>query len=642
VSRSTLAVFAAYLLLSVAMTWPLIPGFGHDVPGDLGDSLLNLWIIAWGAEQVPRMLTGQAAVADYWNANIFHPEPLALSFSEHLFGQVLQILPVYHLTGNVILSYNLLFVSSFALSGLGMYVLVRNLLGEPPGFSGPAFVAGLVYAFVPFRIAQVAHIQSVSSQWMPLALYGFRRFIQTGRRRALAGGSGALLLQNWSCGYYLVFFAPFVPLFVIHQIVALGKVRDWRVWTSFAVAALVVAAGTWPFLALYLEAQRVHGFERSAGEVIRFSADVYSYFTAPEALQLWGNVMQAYPKPEGELFFGVMPMVLALVAMAAGTRLDVRRPIVAFLVGLAAIQLAAFIAILLTGGFVSSLIGVPVRATNPTRMLWGMLVVGAVLLAVSPQTRARARAAMQSPLALSLVLLAFAMWLSLGPLPQSRGRILNGLGLYGFFYDHVPGFDGLRVPARYAMIAAVFLSIAAGFGVRALVAGRRQAVVLTAALCVVFLAESAFAPMPLNRTWAAAGGVIPPDRVEPPESAPAVYRELAQLPDAHVVVEFPFGDPAWELRYVYYTTVHWKRLVNGYSGGFPQNYKVRVARLQRVTEDPDGAWQSVTAAGVTHAIVHDEAFPSGAADVVHQWLRARGAGEIGRYGGDVLYAVPRK
>ena len=92
---------------------------------------------------------------------------------------MLQILPVYHLTGNLILSYNLLFLSSFVLSGLGMYLLVRELLGERPGVTQAAFVAGLIFAFVPIRIAQVAHIQSVSSQWMPLALYGFRRFIVT-------------------------------------------------------------------------------------------------------------------------------------------------------------------------------------------------------------------------------------------------------------------------------------------------------------------------------------------------------------------------------------------------------------------------------------------------------------------------------
>ena len=121
-------VVFAYVALAVIITWPLAIGVHRDVPGDLGDALLNMWILGWGAENVPRLLTGQISLQDYWNANIFHPEPLALSLSEHLFGQVLQILPVYWLTGNLILSYNLLFLSSFVLSGLAMFLLARELL----------------------------------------------------------------------------------------------------------------------------------------------------------------------------------------------------------------------------------------------------------------------------------------------------------------------------------------------------------------------------------------------------------------------------------------------------------------------------------------------------------------------------------
>ena len=140
---------AAYLLITLVMTWPLVAGLASDVPGDLGDSLLNMWILGWGAEHLPRVLTGQMTWGEFWNANIFHPEPLALSLSEHLFGQVLQILPVYYLTGNLILCYNLLFLSSFALSGLGAYLLVRDLIGDHEwhptgrvnGFSYAAFIA---------------------------------------------------------------------------------------------------------------------------------------------------------------------------------------------------------------------------------------------------------------------------------------------------------------------------------------------------------------------------------------------------------------------------------------------------------------------------------------------------------------------
>ena len=72
------------------MTWPLVTGLGSDVPGDLGDSLLNMWILGWGVEHVPTLLTFQIGWADYWNANIFHPDPLALALSEHLFGQTLR------------------------------------------------------------------------------------------------------------------------------------------------------------------------------------------------------------------------------------------------------------------------------------------------------------------------------------------------------------------------------------------------------------------------------------------------------------------------------------------------------------------------------------------------------------------------
>ena len=74
--------------------------------------------------------------ANFWNANIFHPEPLTLAYSEHLFAQAVQILPVYALTGNIILCYNLLFLSTFVLSGLGMFLFVRESpAARAPGLS---------------------------------------------------------------------------------------------------------------------------------------------------------------------------------------------------------------------------------------------------------------------------------------------------------------------------------------------------------------------------------------------------------------------------------------------------------------------------------------------------------------------------
>ena len=636
------------------MTWPLLPGITRDVPGDLGDSLLNMWILGWGAEHIPRVATGQMPLAEFWNANIFHPEPLALSFSEHLFGQVLQILPIYHLTGNLILSYNLLFLSSIFLSAVGMYLLVADLLGGTANARRAAFAAGLFYAFVPMRIAQVAHIQSVSSQWMPLALYGFRRFLvaptpvwSISRLRPLAGGTAALLMQNWSCGYYLIFFAPAVVVFVLHQIAANGLARDWRIWATFGVAAVVVGLGTLPFLVLlYLAGLNIHAIERPFGEVVKFSADVFSYFTAPEALRIWGRWLQAYPKAEGELFFGIVPMALAALALlerapaigavrfeTSRTRL-LARVIGAFVV----VQSVGFVAILLTGGFITSVLGVTVRANNPARLLTGIALGSALLLALSADLRKLARDAARSPLMLAVVLTIFAWWMSLGPLPQVKGQILPAFGLYGWFYEHVPGFDGLRVPARYAMVGALFLSIVAAYGAAALLHLVRRPALIATAIAALFTVEAAFVPMPLNHTWGD-GQIVPPPRIQPASRAPSVYKALAAMPQSLVITEFPFGDPAWELRYVYYSTVHWKRLVNGYSGAFPRGYYLRAARLQRLGENPHDAWQVLRGTGTTHVIVHHNALSARDAESIERWLTERGAIQAGRFDSDTLWAI---
>jgi hypothetical protein len=653
-ARELAFVLALYSVLTCVMTWPLVSGLTRDVPGDLGDSLLNMWILGWGAESVPRLLTGGMTPADFANANIFHPEPLALAFSEHLFAQVIQILPVYHLTGNLILCYNLLFLGTFLLSGAGMYLLVRDMTGSRTA----AFFAGLVFAFVPYRVAQISHLQVLSSQWMPFVLFGFRRYITAGSRKGLTGGSAALLMQNWSCGYHLLYFAPFVVLFVVHQVITSDRWREARVWLAFTGAAVVVAAGTLPFLWLYLEAQWVHGFERPFAEIVGYSGDVFSYFTASESLRLLGRVMQAWRKPEGELFLGFVPMIVATAAVIAALRESWRdralpshaavsdRPLGSrFVTALAATGVVVFcallvglIAILLTGGFVVPIGPIQIRATNARRLLTQLALLLTLALIASARVRHAAGRFVGSPAGFAAIAFLIAVWLSLGPIAHSRGERIEGIGLYGVLLEHVPGFEGLRVPARFAMIAALFLSLLSGVGIARLLKlhARPATVAAVSLLSIAFLAESAFAPMPLNLTWGD-GGVVPPARVMRAAEAPAVYRHLATLPGHAAVAELPFGDPAWELRYVYYSTVHWKRILNGYSGGFPQPYKVRVARLQRYRAEPDEAWNALQSAGTTHVIVHEAAMPPEEAQSVRNWLETHGAREVGRFDRDVLY-----
>jgi len=645
-----------YTLLALVLTWPLALGLGSDVPGDLGDSLLNMWILGWGAEHVPGLVTGSIGWSEFWNANIFHPDPLALALSEHLFGQVLQILPVYWLTGNIILCYNLLFMSTFALSAFGTYLLVRDLTGDKRA----AFIAGLVYGFLPYRIASVPHVQVMSSQWMPFALYGFNRYVATGSNRALLGGTASLVMQNWSCGYYLLYFAPFVPLFVVHRMWTAARLKDIRLWASLAGAAVATLALTLPFLFPYQRAQQLFGIERPFGEVVLFSANVWSYITASENLKLWGKVLRFYPHGEGETFLGFAPWLLASGAIAGLARSAFRKDasvpsvspwltyVSAFLLLAVVTQLFAVMSVVLFGGFDFAFIS----ARTPQRLLLQFVMALALLLAISPRARIETARLMRSPIVFAFAATILAMWLSLGPLPNAGEARVSGFGLYGLLYDYVPGFNGVRVPARYAMIAGLFLAILAGYGmqwllsVRALIPISRFLIPVTSFLILV---EGAAIPMEINRTWNQ-NEAVPPARVysygrldggSPGEGVPPVYARVKQLPEGTAITEFPFGDAAWEIRYVYYAAAHWKPITNGYSGSFPSRYKERVARLQRIAKDPEGAWQSLKDSGSTHVVLHRNAFANGAdADTVESWLKAHGAKELERFpDNDILLSV---
>ena len=662
-SRSAPLAALIYFAISVALTWPLLPGMASDVPGDLGDSLLNMWILAWGAEHVPRLLTGSMSWAEYWNANIFHPDPLALALSEHLFGQTLQILPVYWLTGNIILCYNLIFISTFALSAFGTYLLVHDLTGDKRA----AFIAGLVYGFLPYRIASVPHVQVMSSQWMPFALWGLNRFVGSrepgaGRREAETGirgyaalvfGTFALVMQNWSCGYYLLYFAPFVPLFVLHRMWSLGTLRSVRTWVGLIAAAAVTLVLSLPFLFPYAEVQTRFGFERTFGEVVLYSANVWSYITASENVWLWGKALRYYPHGEGETFLGFVPWLLALAALGSlvwpgfGARHSPassvsrwRAPVVGVLVFAVITQLIAVVSVFLWGGFDLKIFGLSISARTPQRLVMQFLVAFVLLLAVSPRARVEVARISRSPIALAFVATVLAMWLSLGPIPKAGDSLVSGLGLYNVLYELVPGFNGVRVPARYAMIAGLFLALAAGYGVRYLqtrVQGSTAQAVLLSVLGFLILIEGAAIPMELNRAW---GGseAIPPARIAPASQTAPVYARIATLPAGTAITEFPFGDPAWEIRYVYYASTHWKPITNGYSGNFPPRYKERVARLQRVKTDPAAAWQSLRDSGTTHVVIHRNAYANRAdADTVEAWLKERGASEVERFAdGDIL------
>jgi hypothetical protein len=638
-----------YLLATLAMSWPLALQIDRAPAGDLGDPLLNAWILAWGSEHFTALLGGDlGAFSQWWNANIFHPSPLALAYSEHLAPQVLMGLPIWWLTRNVLLVYNVLYLASMVLSGLGMFLLVRELTGRPRA----ALVAGLFFAFVPYRIAQTAHLQVLWSQWMPFVLYALRCYFERGRRRALVGALSALVAQQLSCGYYLVYFSPFVALYVIWEITARRRWHDWRLLATMAAGAILDLAIVWPFVSPYLQLRELGFQPRPLREVARFSADTTAYFAVHEGNRVWGSVLRSLPRPENELFGGLIPLVMAALGLAAiararwtatedlSTRHGWRRWVGPGCAVLAVIGSVAIVTYVLTGGTTLRLAGLPlvrVRTIDRGLILFGLGLSG--LFVVSP--RARAWCVRGTDLrGCAVVLLGLAVVLSWGPEPLGNGQPLQFTGPYLWLYEYVPGVDGLRVPARLAMVAYVFLAVLGGYGL-ALIDRLRHGLRWMAILGALFLAEATGVPITIAANWTDPGVAMPPAQVYPVAEAPDVYKKLATMPPGTVVVELPFGFPSWELRYVFYSSVHLHRLVNGYSGGFPEDYLARSAALMYPLEQPERAWQALLSSGATHVVVHRAAYPERRDEPVVDWLRGHGGRIVGTFGADQVVMLPR-
>jgi hypothetical protein len=641
---------AAYTVITLAATWPLAAGLGRDVAWDLGDSLLNMWVLAWDAEQLLAILSGDfSRFATFFDGNIFHPAPLTLAYAEHLVPQAIQILPIYAITGNPILCYNLLFLSTFILSGFGTFLFVRELTGRPLA----AFVAGLIFAFAPYRMPQSSHLQVLSSQWMPFALYGFRRYfasIEGGRSglRALAGAAVSLTVQNLSCGYYLLYFSPFAAAYVLSEMGQRRLMRSRRVWTQMSAAAVVVVAGTLPFLLPYAAVREELQFNRSRGEVIRYSADVYSYATAADGQLLWGSVLRAFPKPEGDLFPGFVAILLAITGLVAWRARDGEaasrsaplarfRWLPAFLLGGTIIHATLAVLGLIYRRIVVDLGPFDVRISNINQLLLRAAACAAVLLVVSPASRQRAGLFMRER-GFFLAALVAAIWLSLGPLPQVLGRPVEIAAPYGFLYEHVPGFDGVRVPARLAMIGALMLAVLSGFGA-AVVTGRAALPVL-AILSVAIVAESVVLPFMVNGVTGPRGFNVPEARVYRPARAPNVYKVFAQeAPDA-VLAELPLGEPDFDLRAMFYSTVHWRPVLNGYSGFYPPHYGRLALAVSDVPRFTDQAVQALRTYRATHVLVHEGAYLDARGHGTSAALIQSGAIELYREGTDVLLRLP--
>jgi hypothetical protein len=189
------------------------------------------------------------------------------------------------------------------------------------------------------------------------------------------------------------------------------------------------------------------------------------------------------------------------------------------------------------------------------------------------------------------------------------------------------------------VIEALMLAMLAGYGAHALARSRTSRAILAASGVFFFLEATQF-PFTVNGMSPVRRFVTPEARLYRPARAPAVYREMARQPPGSVLVELPFGQPDYDLRATYYSTVHWRSLVNGYSGVFPPHYGLLTSALSEMPRHADVSLDALGRIGATHVIIHEGAYLDTEGTDTSALLRGAGAVEIFRDGSDVLLRLP--
>jgi hypothetical protein len=402
----------AFAAITCAYTWPLPALAGSNVAHDRGDPLLVTWILWWSSHTVP--LTDA-----WWNAPAFYPSPGVFAFSENLLSLAPIATPAIWITGSPILAYNVTYFLSYVLCALAAYWLAFGLTRS----HAASFVAGVAFAFAPYRLSHTQHLQLLSAYWIPVAIAALHRYLESPSWRWAALFSAAWVLQSLASGYYLFYLAAFAALWILWFMPGRLGLRDL---VRLAVAWLGGAVLLAPILLRYRAIHASYGFRRSPVEVINYSADVLGVFASSPDSLLW-SWLPTRVSAESQQFPGVTVLVLALIPLAKWGQSPFRKR------------------------------GQPPfskRGLSPF-----FFYAGAAVL----------------------------MWaFSLGPEPRVAGNAIGIPGPYAVL-AMLPGFDGMRVPARFWMMAVLCLAMVSGLAVAGIENGRTRRIVAVLAACGLLL-----------------------------------------------------------------------------------------------------------------------------------------------------------
>ena len=448
-----------------------------------------------------------------FQANIFWPHPDSLAYTDSLLLLAPPFALVRALGGSWALGVNLVTIALLLVSLAATYALARRLTGR----TDAALLAAIAFTYSSYTFAHIGHTHLLLIGQFSLGFLATFTLLE--RPRWQAGVLLGLLNVSFCLGslYYALTWAiclvTILAIHVIRQRMKLGR-TFWAVLALTGAVSMLAAPIFVPYMRLSEDRPLVAEWGFKLGDAVTVAPGSYLY----EGLDDWASMRNT--RWEHSFFPGFSTGALAIVGTGAvimgGIRRR-RRP-----VAVDDLQDA--------------------DADRRRRELW-ILIAAAVPTTI----------------------------IALGS--ETRGYAMP----FAWLHDHVPGFGGIRITARFAIPALLAGCVLAAVGYAALTTRlrKRASVMVATALLAVLVFELA-GPLTHLR--------VPEDR-----ATLAVYRELNRRPDG-AVAELPMMSPvegggrAWsyvEALRMLYSTLDFHPRVNGQSGGWPEEYPADIAELNQ-------------------------------------------------------------
>jgi hypothetical protein len=316
-ARVLVTVLALYGLLTVVFTYPVILHL-FTQPAGSTDVYEYMWELWWAKRSLIDLHTSPVNVTSlYYPYSVRHP---ILLLDAYLMATSLPVVLLF----SPGVAINLHLLSSYVLTGFTTYLLCFQLTRR----HGAAFLAGVIFAFSPFRADRAAHgvISMALSYWLPLYVLFFLRLLRNPKIRNAALCGIALGFSILSSFLHLAHFVvPLTLVVLAYQLFADRRsLFNLRFLRGMAVAGGLACTMILPFY-LPLLAARLGGeldyFDRFG--VLSHSAALLS-FVVPPSFQLLlrqlgpvaAGVEALLPGRYYVVYLGVVALALGLIGLA--------------------------------------------------------------------------------------------------------------------------------------------------------------------------------------------------------------------------------------------------------------------------------------------------------------------------------------